>query len=73
MSWSGVTDVLPLRAILIGDRIPFGLTVVDRIQEGDKVELILSDGQTFEGLAESTIVVERIAVTEWDIGELVNR
>jgi hypothetical protein len=67
--------VLPLRAILIGDRLPFNGVIVERICVGhfdalESVELICEDGFTFEGRPDVTLTVEKIAVSSWDITEV---
>lgn len=65
--------VLPLRAILIGDRLPFDREVVEKITMGSvghetHVELFFSDGSMFEGNPDTTLTVDEISLS----GELDN-
>lgn len=59
--------VLPIRAIMPGDVLPFGRQVVAKqwigpIECAGWVELELSDGSTFTGDGATTLTVEEVSV-----------
>jgi hypothetical protein len=59
--------VLPLRAILIGDILPFDREVVEKMTIGTEteptwVELTFSDGHTFTGHPDTTLTVAEISI-----------
>lgn len=59
--------ILPLRAVLIGDKLPDDSYVIDRIEEGDRMELFCSNGNTIEAPLDEEIFVEQIAISQWDM------